>query len=121
MWTYSQATGKVSRADGAWIITGYSGSGAGKNNPAAQQMRNIGPIPRGRYTIGKGYTHKSKGPVCMRLTPDATNEMFGRRGFLIHGDSIHEPGTASNGCIVVGRMARLEIATSGDRELEVVA
>jgi hypothetical protein len=34
---------------------GYSGLGHGKNNPNAETIRGAGPIPRGRYIIGKPY------------------------------------------------------------------
>jgi hypothetical protein len=46
--------------------------------------------------------------------------MFGRSGFLIHGDSIIRPGTASRGCIILAREIREQIAASGDADLEVV-
>lgn len=104
--------------------TGYSGFEAGKNNPALQNVANVGPIPQGRYTIGKPECVDSPGPhgpFVMRLTPDAANQMFGRDGFLIHGDSIVKPGTASHGCIIMGRLIRNAIAASGDHDLTVVA
>jgi hypothetical protein len=47
--------------------------------------------------------------------------MFGRFGFFIHGDSILNPGWASDGCVILGRMVRQRIAASGDPLLEVVA
>ena len=54
------------------------------------------------------------------MTPDPANEMFGRSGFLIHGDSLMHPGCASRGCIVLARPSREAIAQSGDQDLEVV-
>lgn len=36
----------------------------------------------------------------MRLTPYVENQMCGRDGFMIHGDSSAHPGEASDGCIV---------------------
>src|SRR6266850_4122660 len=53
------------------------------------------------------------------LTPDASNQMFGRTAFLIHGDSVVEPGTASRGCIIMSRGIRNEVAPSGDHVLTV--
>ena len=45
--------------------------------------------------------------------------MFGRDGFLIHGDSIVHTGQASQGCIILPRSIREQIAASEDDELEV--
>ena len=98
---------------------GYSGRGAGRNNPSLENIQNIGPIPRGRYRIGPQYTHQSKGPVTMTLTP-VGHAARGRTHFLIHGDSINHPGDASEGCIVLSRPVRQVIAASGDTEIEVV-
>ena len=39
-------------------------------------------------------------PVAMPLIPDPANQMHGRSGFFIHADSIADPGSASEGCIV---------------------
>jgi len=101
---------------------GYSGFGAGKNNPALEYEPNIGPIPRGLYQIGApedpdGGPH---GPFVLPLTPDPANQMFGRSGFLIHGDSVLHPGTASRGCIILDDAIREQIAASGDDQLQVI-
>jgi hypothetical protein len=56
-----------------------------------------------------------------RHVMDPKNKMFGRSGFLIHGDSFVKPGKASRGCIIMGRLIRNAIAASGDRLLRVVA
>ncbi len=119
-WTYSQRTGTLT-LNGTPVATGYSGHEEGKNNPAMQNVRQIGPVPQGKYTIGAAYQHPEKGPVVMRLNPDAHNLMFGRSGFLIHGDSLAHPGFASEGCIILARKIRDRIAQSSDRELEVTA
>jgi hypothetical protein len=120
---YEQATGRMFLVqDGArdLIGTGYSGSEAhgGKNNPHAQCEKDIGPIPRGIYTIGAPFTGPS--PFSLRLTPDSNNDMCGRDGFLIHGDSIAHPGTASHGCIILNRTERNLIAESGVTLLRVM-
>jgi len=47
--------------------------------------------------------------------------MCGRSAFLIHGDSIAAPGTASHGCIILARPDRERIAESGVKQLVVVA
>lgn len=44
-WTYAQETGDLQQ-DGKHISTGYSGANEGKNNPAMDNVPNVGPIPR---------------------------------------------------------------------------
>ncbi len=46
--------------------------------------------------------------------------MFGRSGFLIHGDSVSHPGEASEGCIILDRNVRETIANDDDKYLVVV-
>lgn len=126
MHTYEQSTGRWFH-NGELLGTGYSGNGEGKNNPNKDAVHNIGPIPRGLYTIERpihtslapvgGWPH---GPFVLPLTPDPENEMFGREGFLVHGDKINAPGTASEGCIIQSRPVREAIWATGDRDLEVV-
>lgn len=118
MWVYNQANGNLSH-DGALIGTGYSGAPSGKNNPAMQNVACIGPIPQGNYAIGEPFDSPAHGPFAMPLEPDPSNEMFGRSGFLMHGDSIEHPGCASEGCIIMQRAVREAVWNSGDRELEV--
>ena len=118
-WLYEQESGALSH-NVELIATGYSGADDGKNNPAMQKIHNKGPIPIGAYTIGAPRNTMTHGPFVLPLTPDDENEMFGRSGFLIHGDSVVHPGTASEGCIILSRQIREQIWNSGDRELEVV-
>lgn len=115
-WRYSQSSGWIAH-DGKNIARGYAGAGDGKNNPAMQDVPNIGPIPAGRYTIGEPSDTKTHGPYVLHLTPDESNEMFGRSAFLIHGDSVVHPGTASEGCIIMPRKIRAQIWESGDTAL----
>lgn len=117
-WGYKQSSGWLSQ-DGENIAEGYSGAGDGKNNPAMQDVPNVGPIPTGTYTIGEPSDTKTHGPYVLHLIPDPANEMFGRSGFLIHGDSVVAPGTASEGCIILPRKVREQIWASGERELVV--
>lgn len=119
MWTFIQSTGELLH-DGEHKGFGYSGSGPGKNNAEMQDIRNVGPIPRGTYAIGEPHDSKSHGPYVLALEPSPDNEMFGRSCFLIHGDSIEHPGTASEGCIILSRFVREQIGTSGDDLLAVV-
>ena len=119
-WSYSQPTGNLS-LDGNLVGTGYSGNGGGLNNPAMQDDPDVGPIPQGNYTISTAYTDPEKGPIVMGLTPDPANQMFGRDGFLIHGDNQAMNHTASKGCIILGRLIREQISASADSVLVVTA
>lgn len=117
-WTYKISTGEMSRE--GFTARGYSGQPACKNDPAKCGIQNEGPIPPGLYTIGKPRDTDTHGPFVLPLTPDVANDMHGRSGFLIHGDSISKPGTASHGCIILPRIARNTVHASGDTSLEVV-
>lgn len=117
-WRYCQSTGQL-LLNGKVIGAGYSGKDIGKNNPKMENVKNNGPIPKGRYTIGSAYTHPHKGTITMKLTPNG-HFMYGRTNFLIHGDSRAHPGNASEGCIILPRNIRHRIATSGENVLEVV-
>lgn len=134
MFVYQVSTGKIWRiagidsapdgfeqvADtgmyGQLLGTGYSGRNFvsdaghinGRNEPALESVSNIGPIPRGNYTIGRAEFHSVLGPVAMPLSPDPDNKMYGRGDFWIHGDNVTHD--ASHGCIVLGPMVRHEIA-----------
>lgn len=120
MWIYKQSTGELFRG-GAKVAIGYSGAGPHKNKPEDERLAFQGPIPAGRYEISAPFHSDAKGPVVMHLHPVDGQEMHGRGGFLIHGDSIAAPGTASHGCIILPRPVRLAIGASGDAELEVIA
>lgn len=124
-WVWSQSAGEL-RRDGKVISRGYSGKGRGKNNPALQGERGIGPIPRGRWRMARVYDSASVGPFAIELHAldgkvDDRHEPTGRSAFRIHGDSIRAPGTASKGCIILPRAIREMLWRSGDREIEVVA
>lgn len=102
-----------------FLEKGYSGHADGMDNPSLQDVKSVGPIPRGLWTIGPKYDTHDHGPVVMRLTPDKTTNVFGRDGFLIHGNSAK--GDASRGCIILSRRIREQIAGGVDKRLEVVA
>lgn len=120
MWQFVQVSGEI-RQDGEHVAWGYAGKGVGKNNHSCQSVHNVGPIPCGLYTIEAPHDTKDHGPYVLRLEPDPGNQMFGRSGFLIHGDSIADPGTASEGCIIASKLTRLRIWESGDHILQVVS
>ena len=120
MIVYVQSTGELLSADGALWGVGYSGRAEGKNNPAAQHMRNVGPLPTGLYVMGAYYDDPGgKGPCVIPLTPAPSNNMLGRSGFLIHGDN--KDHDASHGCIIMGPVVRRRISKLEDRELRVIA
>src|SRR5690242_13253774 len=91
MWIYSQGLGTLyqrnSDQDPATVVgQGYAGIDSGLNDPTMQCMQDLGPLPRGQYTIG--------GPVdgptaySLPLTPSPDTDMCNppRSGFYIHGD-----------------------------------
>jgi hypothetical protein len=120
MWTYAQKTGNLLQ-DGKLVATGYSGGGEGKNDPSMQAVHDVGPIPQGNWTIsGPPINTAEHGPFVLTLTANQGTNLFGRSGFLMHGDSVTAPGTASKGCIIMPRTAREQVWNSGDTDLEVV-
>ena len=123
---YSQSTGNMLMKLGnntlSYVGTGYSGRGKGLNNPDYQNVserqdkKNAGPIQRGRYLIGRP-TH-AIGPVSMQLFP---LQKQSRDGFFIHDDNPNKPPhNSSEGCPVLDRPAREQIARSGILDLTVV-
>lgn len=127
MWLYTQSDGSFYRIFPITPISvtpiskGYSGNGQGRNNPDMQHVKNVGPLPQGRYMIGDKFNSAEHGPECLPLVPDAKNVMFDRSGFLIHGDSTTNPGCASQGCLILPRIIRDLIVQTNDRELRVLA
>jgi len=124
-WVYSQSTGQLSHVDATGkttaIATGYSGIGAGLNNMAYEHVRDVGPIPRGEWTIGAPFRSLNVGPYALPLTPRPGTNPFGRDLFRIHGENGRKPPlSSSNGCPVFDRPTREQIWLSGDRLLRVV-
>lgn len=124
MWTYKQSTGSLINNSGAVVGTGYSGNGAGLNNPASQAAVSVGPIPQGQWIMTE---FVAEGDDCglgvIHLDPAPGNDMAGRDGgFRIHGDDPSKPPfSASDGCIVYGHAAdRQAIWDGGDHLLEVI-
>lgn len=120
---FKQSTGEFFQ-DGTLLAMAYSGHGDGVNNPTVQNIRMVGPIPRGRYTIQPAYVHEHLGPLAMPLVPYSSNEMFMRDGFFIHGDNSKGDRSASEGCIILPHDARVVVAraalTGGNNVLEVI-
>ena len=127
MLTYSQSTGILTDSNGLQLAHGWAGHSDGKNNPDAQTMRGVGPLPRGTYSIAPWEAmHGHLGPMVAKLIPDSTNNMRASDGgdrdsFYIHGPSTGSNyGQESNGCIVLLRADRVTLKNCGDNRLEVV-
>ena len=120
-WIYEQLTGRLFDADGNLVGVGYSGAGQWKNRPSAQNVKDRGPIPAGSYIVHDPVDTHTHGPYALPLSPHLDNKMFDRAGFLIHGDSMVDPGSASEGCVIQARDVREKIGKSTDRELIVVS
>lgn len=118
-WTYKQSTGELFR-DGKLIETGYSGVPTNKNNPDREQVRGMGPIPRGRWKIGS--TGTSKGPLTITLYHIDGNTYSRDMGtFRMHGDKRRGmKGFASEGCIIMGPATRLLVSKDHGAILEVI-
>jgi Protein of unknown function (DUF2778) len=126
MWSYYQTNGLLISADGKTTLHCYAGFDEGKNNPAKQDIQNVGPLPCGIYTAQPPFDDPHHGPFSMRLVPHPSNVMFGRSAFMYHADAIDHPGKASNGCIVSigtplisGRKERETFWNSYDHVIEV--
>ena len=119
-WTYEQAGGTMIYPDGHTLARGYSGHGAGLNNPDMEAVANVGPIPAGTWRIDPVPLPEGHlGPVALALTPDGFDP-HGRSLFRIHGDNAAMDRTASDGCIILSRPVRQAIAASGVTRLCVV-
>jgi len=117
MWEYEVNT-RTLRKDGAIVSSkGYAGAVGFKDSTGNECVKYKGPLPRGTYIIGSPSTNPKTGKYSLPLTPSLSNNMCGRHAFLIHGDSIKKPGTASEGCIVLPISIRMKIWASRDRNL----
>jgi Protein of unknown function (DUF2778) len=118
MWTWDQSAGTMTRAGVTYH--GYSGHDLGKNNPAMQAAKAVGPIPRGKWQMTMVKDSPNTGPYTVVLEPCPGTDTCGRGDFRIHGDSIAHPGSASHGCIILPRAQREAMWRSGDHFIEVV-
>lgn len=121
--TFSQSTGIIRSEDGGLVAFGWAGHGEGKNNPALQASRALGPLPQGLYTVGPWEdVHPGLGPIVARLI-QVEGETFGRDAFYIHGPavSLDKYGQESKGCIVVPRAGRLKVKALDPEFVRVLA
>lgn len=124
-WTYDQATGHLIDPTGAQVAVGYAGGNCGNdpdgvNNPDMQGEKQIGPLPVGIYTLGTVVPQSHLGPFAIPLIPDADNDMLGRGGFYIHGDTAAMNKSASEGCMIFSRAVREQVYGSDDHTITVV-
>ena len=97
---------------------GYSGAASALNDIHKQNLAKVGPLPAGLYTIAEVYDDPERGQHTCMLEPARSNIMYGRSGFLIHGDTKEEAHNASEGCIVAPYWVR-HLFKAGD-EIEVI-
>ena len=124
-WVFVIASGHVYAPSGALFTTGFAGNnaiGPDMNNPAAEFVKDHGPLPVGGYTMQTPLEGTPLGPCAIPLEPDETNDMQGRSDFFIHDESIAHPQSSSDGCLVtVGVSTRTTMWASPDHRLQVVA
>jgi len=121
-WRYQISTHTLTGPSGTTVSTdGWAGHGEGLNNVAMQDVKNVGPLPVGWYTFEEPHDSPHTGPYTMNLTPDAGNEMHDRGDFRCHGAAFEHPELSSDGCMIQPKPVRVNIWTSGNRRLEVIA
>ena len=110
--SYSQRDGTIAVVNGDWfapLFTGSAGREAGRNSPAHQCAKNVGPLPVGDYRMRIADHPRFVSPA-IRLDPKGTPKgatlphMCGRSGFWIHG------GSVSQGCIRLRQERRWQAA-----------
>jgi len=67
--TYNQKSGELTGPDGKSLIVGHAGRGGGQNNPEAEGIKGVGPIPQGNWRVESIETSKWPEP-SYKLTPD---------------------------------------------------
>lgn len=119
MWIYSQTSGQLWDENGKLRDVGYSGHGDGVNNPKMQDVKNVGPIPRGLYYIGEAYKHKTLGPMAIPLLPFG-HDACGRDDFFMHGAHVNDKRDSSHGCTIFKFDTRQTVDASEHRYLKVI-
>lgn len=123
-WQFIQDAGEMLKDGGLADGDCYSGHGIGFNNPEAEEVHDVGPIPAGEWTIKELIEHHgTHGPYVLRLEPKPGTNTFGRSGFLMHGKpkAPADIKSGSHGCICGSYATRMRIWLSADRDLEVLA
>lgn len=105
----------------------YSGHRAYANQPSAENLPGLGPIPRGNYTMTELLRDTHMGPVAIHLQPDdETMQRIREMGrepwsFFAHADSMAHDHNASAGCLVCveGTVGVMSLWDSADHALVV--
>lgn len=108
---YAQSSGTLSLCNGDFacpFAAGYAGRAIGRDNPDMDHVKNIGPLPRGVYSMRVVEHPRFAAPAIQLVQTDG--EGHGRSGFFIHGDNAKADYSASSGCIVLDKPTRLVVA-----------
>ena len=109
-YVYHQSTGELTH-DGQYVATGHSGAvGQGRDNPDMEGVQNVGPVPRGDYTVGPQFNSPNTGPGAERLTPQPGTDTHGRTDLEIHGGRRDGNPDDSEGCIILPPSVRHQLA-----------
>ena len=128
---YSQSTGEMTGPDGKTVAVGYAGRGGGLNNPDAEGIKGVGPLPQGNWRMEEldRETCEKKGwpPPAYRLTPDEeTRERVNDLGrdpdsFYVHAKAAktEDQGRESWGCIALDKPERKALRAYNGRWIRV--
>lgn len=109
---YAQGSGRLFLCNGSdnclLLARGYSGDVSHRDRTRYENLPGQGPIPRGAWKVGVPHNHPRLGPEAIPLTPYG-HDALGRSEFFMHGDNAKRNFTASRGCIIVPRYARVTI------------
>lgn len=124
---YSQRTGELTGPDGQFLASGYAGRGGGVNNPDAEGIPGVGPIPRGNWRIEEAKDKPWPGPSYHLVPDDDTRkrvEALNRDpdSFYIHAKSrdLEQQGRGdSHGCIALDKADRMKMGAYHGRWIRV--
>jgi hypothetical protein len=133
-WTWIIPTGEMLNPEGVLVGTGYAGGECGAhpeavNNPDFCYVKDVGPLPPGKYRMVGLLAESRLGPNAIQLepVPDENGSiawMRGRGDFYIHPDlwnAAQKPRSASDGCICgLSAPVRLAMWASPDHDLNVL-
>jgi RHS repeat-associated protein len=127
-WTYNQSTGWITAQLSPDVygppvgFQGYSGNGVGFNNPGAQYVPDVGPIPEGYWVVGplttftgaSLNTHPGFPLIPLPWTKTSIPLLKrDRNSFYVHSD-FGNPTDSSHGCIVFPPSQWEHIVKPGD-------
>lgn len=118
-WTWFSRYGLLVGPSGLLAAVGYSGHGAGLNNPAMASVVDVGPLPDGDFAIGDPVDGTHLGEGAMPLTPLPDTNTQGRSDLWLHQDNVQHNESASEGCGILPLTSLKAIAASPDRTLHV--